>query len=262
MLWALAACDESTDTTPDDPSVGDEGDAQAAEDDQADATPKDASTPTRRDASSADAAAADDAADAGDADGGMAEMMADAGRRQRDAGTAGADAGVPQDAAAPSATDAAVPPGDLCAPTASWDASWAAYEDEVLRLTNEARSKGASCGAEGTFAPAAPLTMEPRLRCAARLYSKEMLETGNFSHTSKDGTTFDKRIANTGYRGRRVGENIAAGYPTPEAVVAGWLKSDGHCANIMAPGYTEIGVGYYTAAGAKPHWTQDFGTPF
>ena len=42
---------------------------------------------------------------------------------------------------------------------------------------------------------------------------------------------------------RAVGENLALGYPTAVAVVAGWMGSDGHRANILNTTYTQIGVG-------------------
>lgn len=45
---------------------------------------------------------------------------------------------------------------------------------------------------------------------------------------------------------RAVGENLALGYPTAAAVVAGWMGSEGHRANILSPRYTEIGVGCTT----------------
>ena len=38
------------------------------------------------------------------------------------------------------------------------------------------------------------------------------------------------------------GENIAAGYSTVLSVIEGWLKSPGHCANIMSPYFREIGA--------------------
>ncbi|ROS26193.1 CAP domain-containing protein [Cellulomonas sp. PhB150] len=40
-----------------------------------------------------------------------------------------------------------------------------------------------------------------------------------------------------------VGENLALGYPTATAVVAGWMGSAGHKANILGEHYTKIGVG-------------------
>jgi uncharacterized protein YkwD len=40
-----------------------------------------------------------------------------------------------------------------------------------------------------------------------------------------------------------VGENLALGYPTAKAVVAGWMGSEGHRANILGQQFTKIGVG-------------------
>ncbi|MGY4644868.1 CAP domain-containing protein [Cellulomonas sp. URHB0016] len=40
-----------------------------------------------------------------------------------------------------------------------------------------------------------------------------------------------------------IGENLALGYPTAAAVLAGWMGSEGHRANILRPGYEQIGVG-------------------
>ena len=42
---------------------------------------------------------------------------------------------------------------------------------------------------------------------------------------------------------RTAGENIAAGYATPEAVVDGWLHSEGHRANILNEDFTQMGGG-------------------
>jgi uncharacterized protein YkwD len=46
---------------------------------------------------------------------------------------------------------------------------------------------------------------------------------------------------------RAVGENLALGYPTPLALVAGWMGSPGHRANLLNPAYTQIGVACTTA---------------
>jgi uncharacterized protein YkwD len=60
-----------------------------------------------------------------------------------------------------------------------------------------------------------------------------------------------------------VGENIAAGQPTAEQVVAGWLKSAGHCANLMDPDFSEMGVAFAVAPqrGKAIYWAQLFATP-
>jgi hypothetical protein len=58
-----------------------------------------------------------------------------------------------------------------------------------------------------------------------------------------------------------MGENIAAGYGTPDSVMNGWMNSTGHRNNILSTGSWEIGVGYATQSGSTytRYWTQDFG---
>jgi uncharacterized protein YkwD len=48
---------------------------------------------------------------------------------------------------------------------------------------------------------------------------------------------------------------------TPEEAVDWWMNSDTHCANIMGPNYTLLGVGYYAGDGEwGQYWTQNFGS--
>lgn len=194
------------------------------------------------------------------------------------------DAGAPElpkpDAGAPAAPDASAAPdagtsassGDVpssahCAPASQWDPAWTEFESEVLRLTNEARAKGADCGSEGKFDATTALTMSPILRCSARLHSADMGEQDYFSHTNLEMINPFQRMMMAGYSGQAMGENIAKGQQTPEEVVSGWLESDGHCANIMGPMYTEIGVGYWEGEAESRFfngnklWTQNFGRP-
>lgn len=58
-----------------------------------------------------------------------------------------------------------------------------------------------------------------------------------------------------GLRYRSAGENIAMGYPTPQAVVNAWMNSSGHRANILNATYTQIVVGYVQSGN---YWTQMF----
>ena len=106
-----------------------------------------------------------------------------------------------------------------------------------------------------------PLSYNEELTLAARLHSQDMGDQNYFDHTSLDGREFYERIADAGYDYQISGENIAAGYPTPEAVVNGWMNSDGHRANILDPDYCDIGVGYAAVNGSDfyHYWTQDFG---
>jgi uncharacterized protein YkwD len=149
-----------------------------------------------------------------------------------------------------------------CADVLAWTSDWEQYESEVLRLGNEQRGKGADCGGSA-FGPAAPLSHNGLLRCAARVQSRDMATRSFFDHQNPDGDGPAERAGKAGYSYSTLGENIAAGYPTPEAVVAGWMGSPGHCRNLMNPNFTEIGVGYYAggSGGYGAYWTQVFGAP-
>lgn len=132
-----------------------------------------------------------------------------------------------------------------------------AREAEVLRLVNEVRSRGANCG---TFAATGPLQMNPNLSCAARYHSKYMSDNNHFDHTSPGsswGNEFDDRSRSAGFQGFAASENIAAGTSSPREVINLWLTSPGHCANLMDPRVTLIGVGLFNTGN---YWTQVFGT--
>ncbi len=128
-----------------------------------------------------------------------------------------------------------------------------AFEQRVLDLTNAERAK----------VGLGPLRYDPQLSAAADKHSKDMAVKNYFSHVEPDGDTLGDRIRDEGYAYRRAGENIAAGYDTPEEVVDAWMNSSGHRANILNPNFAEIGVGYYedTPDDRYDHyWTQVFAT--
>jgi len=154
------------------------------------------------------------------------------------------------------------PDDGYCDDVADWDAEWAALEEDVLDIVNENRESGASCGAQGSFGPADPLTMDAALRCAARKHSKDMNDRDFFDHTNPSGEDPFDRIDKTGYEWVAAGENIAAGSPDAEGTMAQWMGSDVHCANIMSPDFEEIGVGYHPGGPYDHSWTQVFATPF
>ncbi len=94
-------------------------------------------------------------------------------------------------------------------------------------------------------------------------HSKDMAAHNLFDHIGSDGTSPGQRVTHAGYKWRMVGENLASGITTADAVVSGWLGSPHHCENIMGPRFSEMGVAYYydpkSADGI--YWTQVFGTP-
>jgi uncharacterized protein YkwD len=131
------------------------------------------------------------------------------------------------------------------------------YIQQVLDLTNAERNKG---GLQ-------PLRLNNKLNQSAQAHSQDMAIADYFSHTGANGSNAGDRAATAGYYYSSLGENIAAGYITPQEVVQGWMNSPGHRANIMNAGYQELGIGYYYLANDTGnvnynyYWTQEFGTP-
>ena len=120
-------------------------------------------------------------------------------------------------------------------------------QQAVLALVNEARAQ------EGL----APLTLAENLTQAAQVRAGELPVL--FSHTRPDGRSCFTALDEAGVAYRTAGENIAAGYATPEAVVDGWLHSEGHRANILNEDFTQMGVGHVQAAdGYGDYWVQLF----
>lgn len=132
----------------------------------------------------------------------------------------------------------------------------------VLELVNQARSQPRRCGFR-RFDAAPALARSEALHSIALAHARDMAARGVLTHAGQDGSTPAERVTRAGYRWRFTGENIAAGQPTPEQVVAGWLASPRHCANIMDPDFTEMGVGYAVEpASAKGiYWTQVLAVP-
>lgn len=124
--------------------------------------------------------------------------------------------------------------------------------DGAVALVNQERAK-AGC---------APLRVQPALAKAARLHSLDMGRYDYFSHVSRDGRTPWDRIQARGYQYGSA-ENLAAGQTSARAVVAAWMNSPGHRANILDCSNVDVGIGVAqvpTSVGRYGiYWTQDFG---
>lgn len=135
------------------------------------------------------------------------------------------------------------------------------FETEVLRLTNRARAQGFNCATlrEGGRA-LPPLKQQAALDVAALAQSAGMALQGYFDHTSAlDGSSPLRRVQAAGLAPSVAAENIAAGQQSPEEVVGSWLRSPGHCRNIMGD-FTLIGLSYVDRPGTRfgRYWTQVF----
>lgn len=129
-----------------------------------------------------------------------------------------------------------------------------AFEGELTHLVNQHR---ASIGL-------APLADAPELRGAARAHSSHMITHRFFAHASPEGLSPGDRLTLNGIEWSGVGENIAAGYATPQAVFDAWMASPAHRENIESDRWTRTGAGYALDRAPSdefPHahlWTQTF----
>lgn len=132
----------------------------------------------------------------------------------------------------------------------------------ILSLINQARATRRTCGSR-SYAPAPAVKLNTMLNQAAQRHSDDMAYNGIFSHTGTDGSSPASRVSAAGYRWSYVAENIAAGYSSAQRVISGWLKSPGHCANIMSARARDIGVGRASSSSSRygVYWTLNLATP-
>jgi Cysteine-rich secretory protein family len=113
----------------------------------------------------------------------------------------------------------------------------------------------------------APLHFDHRLELAGRRHALDMIHRRYFAHTAPGGQTFLDRIARTHYLTGMihwtVGENLAWGkvsHSSPRQIVAAWMRSRKHRANILLPRYRQIGIAIVSGApftGTTPAATYD-----
>jgi uncharacterized protein YkwD len=126
-------------------------------------------------------------------------------------------------------------------------------QDLILKLVNEQRINGCKCGRK-KMPPVPAVAWNNLIAQASANHSKDMYRNNFFSHTSSNGKSLGDRFNAVGYKWMLIGENIAMGQRDEYEVVNAWLKSPGHCMNIMNAGFKEMG-----AAREGKYWTQDFG---
>ena len=119
-----------------------------------------------------------------------------------------------------------------------------------------------------------PLAVNERLEQVAQSHSQDMASADYFDHTGPRGDSPASRMRAAGYLsgsviGYEIGENIAWGtlwLATPRAIVAAWMASAGHRANILDGHFRDTGIGIsphppasLARGQAGAMYTQDFG---
>jgi len=134
------------------------------------------------------------------------------------------------------------------------------FQDALLQAINAARAQTRLCGATAMNA-ATPLRWNGRLFDAAARHAADMAQHDYLSHTGRDGRSVAQRAQAAGYGWTAIGENLAAGPDSVPEVVAGWLASPGHCANLMKADFAEVAVSCVHRPGNRygHYWTMVLG---
>lgn len=99
-----------------------------------------------------------------------------------------------------------------------------------------------------------PFRWDDGAALAARRHGEDMARRSYFDHECPDGRGVMHRVSAAGVRGyRAVGENLALGQRTGAAVVASWMASPGHRANMLKDSFEGAGLAL-TPSPAGPLW--------
>lgn len=136
-------------------------------------------------------------------------------------------------------------------PTVEPTATPAANLTEAPSTSNDLASQViAEVNAERAKYGLSALREDPELTRAACVRANEIVRS--FSHTRPNGESWSS--VSTAARG----ENIAKGHSTVARVMAAWMSSEGHRANILRESFGSIGVCAIDVGGMR-YWVQLFG---
>ncbi|MDR0980019.1 MAG: CAP domain-containing protein [Candidatus Nomurabacteria bacterium] len=125
------------------------------------------------------------------------------------------------------------------------------WKKEVLRLTNAERAK---------FGLKA-LTWGEHCADAATTRAREIVQV--YKHERPDGSSWQTACPIPS-SGGAAGENLAAGNTavSPQTVVAAWMNSPAHRANILDSRFTKLAVGFHfdMSTQYRTYWSQFFST--
>jgi len=89
----------------------------------------------------------------------------------------------------------------------------------------------------------ASLTVNRELTVAAEAKARDMIAKDYWSHNAPDGTKPWYFLEMAGYKYEEAGENLARGFNSAEGIVAAWMDSPSHRANLLDEDYSEVGFG-------------------
>ena len=120
----------------------------------------------------------------------------------------------------------------------------------VLRLLNQQR----------TAANLTPFEVAPTLSEVAQAQARSMATRTAQQGQNSEGSALLQRLQQAGYRYRKISQGAVSGAPTPDAVVQGLMDNPTYKQRVLGD-FSQIGIGYATAADGTPYWTVLFAIP-
>jgi uncharacterized protein YkwD len=107
------------------------------------------------------------------------------------------------------------------------------------------------------------LSWESRLATSAAEQARDLAVQDRLSHTDSRNRGLGVRLRSVGYAAAGAGENLAAGQNDFADTLQAWLVSPSHCANLMQPEYSDVGLACVQRRGSRYErfWVAHFGVP-
>jgi hypothetical protein len=109
---------------------------------------------------------------------------------------------------------------------------------ELLDATNKERASDSKSA----------LRLNTQLSSAAQAKAQDMASRNYWSHNTPDGSPPWTFIIDHGYQYQKAGENLAYGFTNSSDIVAGWMNSPTHRANVLDNDFVDVGFGTATSS--------------
>jgi uncharacterized protein YkwD len=131
----------------------------------------------------------------------------------------------------------------------------------AVEQLNALRGQPAPCAKAGSAMQR--LSWESRLATSAAEQARDLAVQDRLSHTDSRNRGLGLRLRSVGYAAAGAGENLAAGQSDIADTLQAWLASPSHCANLMQPEYSDVGLACVQRRGSRYErfWVAHFGAP-
>lgn len=131
---------------------------------------------------------------------------------------------------------------------------------QALAEVNARRAAGAQCGGR-SWPPVPALAWSEPVAAAATAHAADSAQHDRMDHRGSDGSQADQRLERAGLRWRVWTENLGRGHHSIAELVAHWSQSPGHCANLMHPRVTLLGLACRQRPGQEAFWVMTLAAP-